>query len=276
LRLPVGDPAGQVLVVEESPTPLSETPRNENAYFVDAGHSLSACVAGADCGAGCKSEKCQTDASDSNPSSRQRRKQKASEGPKQSTASRVVNPKNDWAGRLSQLHARLVPYSGLIVALALVTSASLLYWLTLAPAGTPTEYPGIHDTSHWPSVASSEVAVPQPTADHGTTASISEPVLPVFSVPSDESPLRISESVADVSSHEATNSDLEKIILPPQDANDDLQEPLFPSTDFSSPDFSLIGVSPLESTKQDSLEMQPIAPAVADRNLNAPTSPVRR
>jgi len=285
LPLPVGDAADQVLVVEEASTPLSLTSRN--IYFVDTKHDPPGSVAGSACQSeNCQSEKGPTNSSsfDESPVFRQRHQQKTPEGEKQfAVTSRVSTSQNNWAGKLSQLHAQLVPYSGLIVALALVTSASLLYWLTLGPANALSEYPETPGISHWPIAASSEVTAAEQTADHGpATASTPQPDWPSFSASVDESPLVVEEPEADASqladagAQETTKQELEKITLPSHDTNDDLSEPLFPNTDFASPDFSLIGISPLESSEQEARDTQPTSPAVADRSLNAPTSSVRR
>lgn len=55
--------------------------------------------------------------------------------------SRAASPSKpqDWASRLYRMHAELAPYAGVIVTLALVASAGLLYWLMVGPSPAPTD-----------------------------------------------------------------------------------------------------------------------------------------
>ncbi|MCG8450448.1 MAG: hypothetical protein MI725_12840 [Pirellulales bacterium] len=95
---------------------------------------------------------------------------------------------------LLQLHARLAPHAGLIVALALIASAGLLYWLIVGPTQIPLDYydmgpegigqttvewPAQTATTAWPADASFSpglLSVPSPR----TTLEIESPKIPDF------------------------------------------------------------------------------------------------
>lgn len=55
------------------------------------------------------------------------------------SSSRTATPQRPatFAERLFQLHSSLAPYAGLIVTLALIASAGLLYWMIVGPANVP-------------------------------------------------------------------------------------------------------------------------------------------
>jgi len=86
-----------------------------------------------------------------------------------------------------QLHAHLAPYAGLWVALALIASAGLLYWLLVGPTQTPLDYQEVGpETIGW------------------TTMNEPAPVLPVAApaaaaprLPSESPPAQLSLPAAD-------------------------------------------------------------------------------
>lgn len=82
---------------------------------------------------------------------------------------------SDFASQLCRLHSTLAPFAGLIVAIALVMSAGLLYWLVLSPAGKPFEYQDAIEqetlgqfSTGWP------VAEPPAAAPSAETAEVSD------------------------------------------------------------------------------------------------------
>ena len=59
---------------------------------------------------------------------------------KPATANEDTVNENTFSGKMFQWHSRLAPHAGLIVALALIASAGLLYWMIVGPAQTPSSH----------------------------------------------------------------------------------------------------------------------------------------
>ncbi len=57
-----------------------------------------------------------------------------------STQARATEKPQGFSEKLFHLHAQLAPHAGLIVALALIASAGLLYWMIVGPAQVPTSH----------------------------------------------------------------------------------------------------------------------------------------
>lgn len=161
-----------------------------------------------------------------------------------------------WADRLCQLQASAAPYAGLIVTLALIVSAGLLYWLVLGPtsAALPTqEVPNEQLTGgmwDWESTTSSAPAAQASVArDSGAypydaftiNALPSEaPASPAGSAPPAEAATAASDSVAAVSSPPAV------VVDSNQDAPsaDPVAASPYPSTPYPAYEFYPRGFAP--------------------------------
>jgi hypothetical protein len=75
--------------------------------------------------------------------SRSRRRKKRTSGSQKSrpiTTFRQQSPASESSTLLFTLHTQLAPFAGAIVALALIASAGLLYWMIVSPNGVTTEF----------------------------------------------------------------------------------------------------------------------------------------
>ena len=165
---------------------------------------------------------------------------------------------------LLQLHSLLAPHSGLIVTLALIASAGLLYWLFVEPTQTSLDYLergplGFEQTSA--SLLTEEFVVSAP-APSSTTRTSPAQSSPTQSFPTQSSPTQSTPS-------QSTGP------LVPQPETRPAAGTSFPSTRHSRPlDFAKIGdvfpvqLPPLLSERQ---------PMVAERPVSEePTSTIKR
>lgn len=134
-----------------------------------------------------------------------------------------------FSEKVFQLHAQLAPHAGLIVALALIASAGLLYWMIVGPtqAPMPTSLEnysenfdpklsdeGFSATANY--VPDFTADVPQPATPENTNAQWTEVPLPIPSSVEEASQLALSTAVP-VKLSELSSED----------------EPLYPTTDRS-------------------------------------------
>ena len=111
-------PPQQTLPHEQRQATLPPQAAGAN-YFVDRRHS---------------SRQATPAAADEDSSSRRRRRVKRKLKPAE------PSQQANWGSRLCQFHAEFAPFAGVIVALALMASAGLLYWLIVGPSSAPDDF----------------------------------------------------------------------------------------------------------------------------------------
>ncbi len=229
------------------------------------------------------------------PSRRRKKRSSGSEKSRPITTFRQQSPASEPSTLLFTLHSQLAPFAGAIVALALIASAGLLYWMIVSPNRVSLDFPeegqvGFEASSpelpkfvpELPSFASRTIGAPaSETAAFDLPAWEAEEVVAEESTEVGDTPAMAMQEQELVVSLEETTSDSEPQTEPvPVNALEQAASPVaelnFATT--NSPralDFTKIGVTAEIETQTDSPHGKPVA-QVAGRTVPHVSIPIKR